>query len=207
MIPIVIANSQGASFGTTYFSEDGTIDVQAIRDFSQVIVNSDGSTNPSGKLLRLERISQAEFETRDIDELRKQFEGYTIAYMNPLNESDQQSNHISNDGDNSLTFKDSDVPTTPQANKNGNTAVVNNQGGTGRTLEELYSGIEAFGITFIGSLFSGGTGNIYYNRQLVRTLFDGYGNTLSSSKHGDSIDVRVIRDDNGIIIGVEVISS
>jgi hypothetical protein len=184
MIPLVMPDGQSASFGTALFNESGTVDVRAIRDFSQEIINSDGSTDPSGRLLRLERLSQAEFDARNIEDLKKQLEGNNAAYANPSSNDEQQSN---------------------QANNNNNIAVANNQGGTGTIFATLYSDIENFGVTFSGNLFNGGTGNIYYNGQLVRTLMDGNGTTLSSSDRSGNINIRIIRDDNGSITDIEIL--
>lgn len=60
----------GASTGKSYFNENGTIDVHGVRDLSQLTLNPDGSTDPSGKLTGIEAYSQAEFEARDIEELK-----------------------------------------------------------------------------------------------------------------------------------------
>jgi len=67
MIPL--PDAPGASFGARHFIESGTVDVRAVRDLSQPIQNPDGSTDPSGILLGLERVSQAEFDARDINTL------------------------------------------------------------------------------------------------------------------------------------------
>ncbi|WP_347488607.1 M56 family metallopeptidase [Desulfoscipio sp. XC116] len=60
----------GASVGKSYFNENGTIDVHGVRNLSQLTLNPDGSTDPSGKLIGVEAYSQAEFEARDIEELK-----------------------------------------------------------------------------------------------------------------------------------------
>ena len=60
----------GASIEKSFFNENGIIDVHGIRDLSQLTLNPDGSTDPSGKLIGVEAYSQAEFEARDIEELK-----------------------------------------------------------------------------------------------------------------------------------------
>ncbi len=51
---------------TYYFDKEGAVDVQAIRDYSDIERNLDGSYNPSGNLIGLESLSQEEFDARDI---------------------------------------------------------------------------------------------------------------------------------------------
>lgn len=60
----------GASVGKSYLNENGTIDVHGVRDLSQLTLNPDGSTDPSGKLIGVEAYSQADFDARDIEELK-----------------------------------------------------------------------------------------------------------------------------------------
>lgn len=52
--------------GTDYFNENGVIDVYAVRDFSKIERNADGSFDPSGKLVGLKEFSQEEFDSRNI---------------------------------------------------------------------------------------------------------------------------------------------
>ncbi len=56
--------------GKDYLNENGTIDVHGVRDLSQLTHNSDGSFDPSGKLIGVEPYSQADFDARDIEELK-----------------------------------------------------------------------------------------------------------------------------------------
>jgi len=55
-------NEDGAYSGIDYFNENGTIDVQGVRDLSQLTLNPDGSTDPSGKLIGIEPYSQEELK-------------------------------------------------------------------------------------------------------------------------------------------------
>jgi hypothetical protein len=75
------------------------------------------------------------------------------------------------------------------------------------TIAELLAEYKEFGITFDGNIGNGGRGNIYYQGQLVITLIDDTGRfmTVSSTDRNGSINVRILRDGNGIITGVEVI--
>jgi len=63
-------NEKNAYGGIDYFNEKGTIDVHGVRDFSQLTRNADGSTDPSGKLIGVEPFSKADFDARNIDELK-----------------------------------------------------------------------------------------------------------------------------------------
>lgn len=53
--------------GIDYFNENGIVDVYAVRDFSKIERNADGSFDPSGKLVGLKEFSQEEFNSRDIN--------------------------------------------------------------------------------------------------------------------------------------------
>ncbi|MCL2580273.1 MAG: hypothetical protein FWE32_09650 [Oscillospiraceae bacterium] len=86
-----------------------------------------------------------------------------------------------------------------------NTARTPSFGVVGINIEKLFEGVEDFGITFSGNLFSGGTGNIYYNGQLVRVLVDAVSAVyLSSSDSTGNISVAVSRHRNGDITGVHI---
>lgn len=60
------------------FNENGVVDVYADRDFTDLERNSDGSFDPSGKLIGLKECSQEEFNSRDINAI-KNLEQVTIA--------------------------------------------------------------------------------------------------------------------------------
>ncbi|MDE6677667.1 MAG: M56 family metallopeptidase [Ruminococcus sp.] len=49
------------------FDANGVIDVYAVRDFTDLERHSDGSYDPSGKLIGLKECSQEEFDSRDIN--------------------------------------------------------------------------------------------------------------------------------------------
>ena len=53
--------------GINKFNENGVVDVYAVRDFTDLERNSDGSFDPSGKLTGLKECSQEEFNSRDIN--------------------------------------------------------------------------------------------------------------------------------------------
>ena len=52
--------------GMTFFDKDGTVDVVAQQDLSNLPQNPDGSTNPGGTLTDLRVCSAQEFESRDL---------------------------------------------------------------------------------------------------------------------------------------------
>lgn len=52
----------------SYFSDVGTVDVYAVRDFSETVYNPDGSVDPGGRLVGVKAYSQAEFDARDLSE-------------------------------------------------------------------------------------------------------------------------------------------
>lgn len=55
--------------GMDYINETGVVDVYAVRDFSDLKHNPDGSYDPSGKLVGLKEFSEEEFAARDIKAL------------------------------------------------------------------------------------------------------------------------------------------
>lgn len=57
--------------GIDYFNENGVVDVYAVRDFSKIERNTDGSFDPSGKLVGLKEFSQKEFDSRNIEQIKK----------------------------------------------------------------------------------------------------------------------------------------
>jgi hypothetical protein len=71
----------------------------------------------------------------------------------------------------------------------------------------MFADIDTFGITFGGEIFSGGAGNIYYHGQLVGALMDdspGHSVWISSYERGSDVSIRVLRCEDGQIVGVEV---
>lgn len=61
---------EGAYGGIDFFDEKGVVDVCAVRDFSGIIRNADGSFDLSGKLTGLRRCSDEEFLARDVEALK-----------------------------------------------------------------------------------------------------------------------------------------
>ena len=56
--------------GTDFFNENGAVDVYAVRDLSSFVRASDGSFDPSGKLVGLKEFSAEEFAARDVEALK-----------------------------------------------------------------------------------------------------------------------------------------
>ncbi|MDE5763363.1 MAG: M56 family metallopeptidase [Ruminococcus sp.] len=56
--------------GISKFNKNGVVDVYAVRDFTDLKRNSDGSFDPSGRLIDLKEFSQEEFNSRDINEIK-----------------------------------------------------------------------------------------------------------------------------------------
>jgi len=196
-----------ATIDTRHFTEGGTVDVRAVRDFSQVIQNADGSTNPAGILVRLERVSQEEFDARDFDDLRLSFQ--SISYM--LHEDSGDAHFLTVNMNSALSSDNTPnirLDTTVQINDDGSVAIVYYNATTGRPFVEWFAGIETFDVTFTGNILNGGIGNIYYQGQLVGTLIDDTAERatwLSSSERGGNINIRVIRSESGYITGISVL--
>jgi hypothetical protein len=173
MTPIYVSYS----FGVTHFTENGTVDVHAVRDYSELVQNADGSVDPRGKLLELRQYSQEEFDARDIE-----------IFINPS----------------PLTAYSASA-NVPQSPNDGNVANANSGSPRGSSIVDVFAGVEKFDITF-ERLTNGTSFNIYYQEQLVRTLIDeAMGTRLSSHESGGNIDIRISRDVNGNITGVEVV--
>lgn len=70
------------NFGeVSFFNEVGTIDVYAVREpwikSSEIIRNSDGSFDPGGQIVGIEICTEEEFNSRNIDEIKKDEACYT----------------------------------------------------------------------------------------------------------------------------------
>ena len=125
-----------------YYNKKGTVDVHTVRS---VIDNGDGSVDPFGKLIKIEKDSQEVFDRRDVDD-----------YLS--------------------------TGTVP-------TAISGFSGSDdGITFAELMKKYAEFGIRYESG---DGTGNIYYNNQLVKTFVDenkqGDVFTLSSENGGEIV--------------------
>lgn len=141
-----------------YYNKKGTVDVHTVRS---VIDNGDGSVDPFGKLIKIEKDSQEVFDWRDVDD-----------YLS--------------------------TGTVP-------TAISGFSGSDdGITFAELMKKYAEFGIRYESG---DGTGNIYYNNQLVKTFVDEnkQGDVFTlSSENGGEIVVHTVYDKNGNLTGVEI---
>jgi len=163
--------NENSTAGTDYFNENGIIDVYGVRDLSQLSLNPDGSTDPSGKLVGVEAYGQAEFDARDINELKNP-QAYSTAVYGDGGNQEQQS------GGQSIAY----------ATSEGNAL-------TPDELAELYAIYEPFGVTYNKSADS-----FYYNGKLVRILFDvmaSNGEDLSGGEFSGTM--RQLINDNGEI--------
>lgn len=75
-------DEDGNKAGTDYINETGVVDVYAVRDFSNLTRNPDGSFNPGGKLIGLKEFSEEEFAARDIKAILENQQVTHIAYAN-----------------------------------------------------------------------------------------------------------------------------
>ena len=202
MIPLSDGNPN-VLFGIDHLDLNGTVDVLAVRDFSQIIHNPDGTTDTSGKLLGLERVSQMEFDSRDINKFRiPSSQNAVIFPSNAINEGIEVSVVNSDEESVSGTETNTYVEATVVHTDNGGVPYSQTQGYS--VTEMLLDKLEEYGITFDENISHGGRGNIYYNGQLVRTLIDetnGGGTWISSFDKSGNIDVRTIRDNNGNLRG------
>ncbi|MCM1049946.1 MAG: hypothetical protein NC433_16140 [Clostridiales bacterium] len=63
-------SEDGAQAGMDFFNENGVVDVYAVRDLSNLIRNTDGSFDPSGKLIGVKEFPEKEFTARDIEAIK-----------------------------------------------------------------------------------------------------------------------------------------
>lgn len=195
----------GGSAGKNYFNENGTIDVHGVRDLSQLTRNPDGSTDPSGKLIGVEPYSQADFDARDIEELK-----------NPSIQA--TSVDESSTADNSSTAQESSQGNASQGNVT--IAYSSEDIMTPEELAKLYAVYEPFGLTYDKKQDC-----FYYNGKLVLQFVDvlaSNGESFSSGKFKGSmrqvgnpdgeIEIKAVRDYTkldangyGTLIGIEVV--
>lgn len=192
--------------GIDYLNENGTIDVHGIRDLSKLTRNTDGTTDPGGKLTGVERYSQAEFDARDIEEMK-----------NPPMEATS--------GDEPSTTDNSSMAEETAQSKGPASAAISSEGGTitPEELAELYEVYGPFGLTYDMEQDS-----LYYNGKRVRQFIDiltSNGESLTSGKFKGSmrqinspdgkgeVDVYTVRDykktdtnGNGTLTGVKAYS-
>ena len=195
----------GGSAGKDYFNENGTIDVHGVRDLSQLTRNPDGSTDPSGKLIGVTPYNQADFDARDIEELK-----------NPS----LQATSVSTS---STAHHSSMAQESPQSNASKSNVTMAYSSGDIMTPEELaklYAVYEPFGLTYDKKQDC-----FYYNGKLVLQFVDvlaSNGESFSSGKFKGSmrqvgspdgkIEIQAVRDYKkldsdgyGTLIGIEVV--
>lgn len=168
----------GAYSGIDYFNKNGTVDVHGVRDLSELTLNSDGSTDPSGKLTGVEPYSQAEFDARDIEDLK-----------NPTMQATTVND--SSSGGNSFTAQE-----LSDDSFSGNTYAAE----TGSVLTpdeyaEMYAVYEPFGLTYDKD-----SACFYYNGKLVRQFVDilmSNGESLSGGKFKGSMRQIINPDGKG----------
>jgi len=167
----------------SYLNEKGTVDVFTKYEPTN---NGDGSFDPFGKLLGLEKSSQEEFKQRDFSFYSSNNE---VAYTEEAA------------ADNSVlagTAKSIEV-----------TAVEGNSNVSGETISEKFSKYKKYGIEYREKKFGSGTGNVYYKGEMVKQFADisPNGNAFTyTSKDGGKINVSALYDNNGVLCGVEKIS-
>ena len=76
--------------GIDFFNENGVVDVYAVRDFSNLIQNDDGSFDPSGKIIGLKEFSDKEFAERDINAIKNPPRKVCYAGGGPLTPDEAQ---------------------------------------------------------------------------------------------------------------------
>lgn len=161
---------EDSSAGRDYFNENGTIDVHSVRDLSQLTRNTDGSTDPSGKLTGVEPYSQAEFDARDIEELK-----------NPT----MQATSV---GESSVAYSSSTAQEALQDNASQDNVAIAYSSEDMVTPDELaktYAIYEPFGLTYDKK-----QDRLYYNGKLVRYFIDilsSNGESLTGGKFKGSI--------------------
>lgn len=187
--------------GRSYFNNGGTVDVHAVRDFSQTVYNPDGSVNPGGRLVGVEACSQTEFDARDLSDYYTEpippvldAVSEVISY-DALWEGTPQTNVAEDSSQVGVVEATSDI-----------VANLNSDYAKGRTIAEMFEDYASFGVKFDTKSINGGLGNIYFNGKLVKQFVDLQpdGGTFScSSSDGGDITVRTVYDENGNLTGVE----
>ena len=188
--------SAGASFGMSHFTESGTVDVRAVRDFSQMVLQ--GQIDLSKGLLGLEAFTQAEFDARDIDALINPPMGFEPQAMQPFTDNWGTQYAVSGT---MITPIDPNLP-TPQH----------------RPSTEIFLEYEEWGLTFEGMypyhdgrFIMTARQNVFFQGQLVRGFSDfsiaaGTGMSLSSTDRRGHLWIHVIRDENGYIQSLEMVN-
>ena len=112
-------DEDGNQAGWDYINEEGVVDVYAVRDFSELERNPDGSFDPSGKLIGLKEFSEEEFAARDIDAILTDKEVTHIAIAN------DDSIAVNSDSDDLITASDDSIAVETDSDFNNAVSAVN----------------------------------------------------------------------------------
>lgn len=112
-------DEDGNQAGWDYINEEGVVDVYAVRDFSELERNPDGSFDPSGKLIGLKDFSEEEFAARDIDAILTDKEVTHIAIAN------DDSIAVNSDSDDLITASDDSIAVETDSDFNNAVSAVN----------------------------------------------------------------------------------
>ena len=215
---IPLPGHHAASFGIKHLFDvdNGTVDVRAVRDFSQMNIGQ-GTVDFSLGLLGVEPFTREEFDAREIV-LREDVmleiappRGQIIAWIGSASSA-----MIGNSGTlvmhgNAAVYNQNERAFTFEA------GLVTNQNYSTPTQSENFAetlaALEELGVTFYGvwatedgrmAMRSGF--NVFYHGQLARGFFDRGGHiSFSSTDRSGHINVYTVRDDYGNLVGVEVI--
>lgn len=78
------------SAGIDFFDEHGVVDVYAVRDFRNLVQHTDGSYDPSGKVVGLKQCSDKEFAARDVETLKNPPMGTAYAVEGGIEMTEQE---------------------------------------------------------------------------------------------------------------------
>lgn len=104
-------DEDGNQAGWDYINEEGVVDVYAVRDFSELEQNPDGSFDPSGKLIGLKEFSEEEFAARDINAILtdKEVTHVIIAYDDSIAINSDSDDYMSTSEDSTVVETGSDI--------------------------------------------------------------------------------------------------
>lgn len=104
-------DEDGNQAGWDYINEAGVVDVYAVRDFSELERNPDGSFDPSGKLIGLKEFSEEEFAARDINAILtdKEVTHVIIAYDESIAINSDSDDYMSTSEDSTAVETVSDI--------------------------------------------------------------------------------------------------
>lgn len=112
-------DEDGNQAGWDYINEEGVVDVYAVRDFSELKQNPDGSFDPSGKLIGLKEFSEEEFAARDINAILTDKEVTHIAITY------DDSTAVNYDSDDLTTASEDSIAVETNPDFNNTVSVVN----------------------------------------------------------------------------------